>query len=252
MEIIHDGWPVFPLIAAYESASGESIISVNIGTCFAISKEGKFLTASHVIERTPKSVNVQGVDMKYTFKMHSIIVQSAMNSEKTLWPVVEHQDCGNDIGLITCALNSGKRKLKVNNPFNVRQQHDIEMGRQVCWYGFSANASPKFTADEDCMEVVHTQLWILGRCRNGIISSIYTVQPPFGPDLPLPSFELDSPVTPGMSGGPLIDLNSGEVIGILSKSIEISVHASLSDGSGTTMLKDAIGIAVDIIGFSFC
>lgn len=252
MEIKHGGWPIFPVIAAYESASGESRISVNIGTCFAVNKNGRLLTASHIIDRTPKSVRVPGVDMEFKFRMHYIIVQAETSADKTLWPIVDHQDCGNDIGLITCALDSGKRRLILNNSFNIKDKNDLEMGGPVCWYGFPANTSPKFTPDEECLEVVHTQLWIQGRRRNGIISSIYTSKPPFGPDLPLPSFELDSPVTPGMSGGPLIDMKSGEVIGILSKSIEIEVPASLSDGSGTTTLKDAIGIAVDITGFSFC
>ena len=160
------------------------------GSAFAVSPDGLFLTASHVLSKIRTTL----ADKDYQLGLARDVRFG--NDERVLVGanvVQEYKKDLQDIAVLSCDVSP----LDSFEHLVVRTQGPVEsMGQPVATFGYPINAKGE-------------EGWnILQRTFSGVVSSVSTFNS-------FPTYEVDALFNPGLSGGPLLSLRKGDVIGIV-------------------------------------
>jgi S1-C subfamily serine protease len=219
--------------------SDESGNAVNryAGSAFAVSSDGLFITASHVLEDIEDSLDTKNRRIglardTFPFEVNKEVIVGANVIKKF---DVEESD-------IT-VLSADVDELPSYEFLKVRTGGDSEsMAQPVAAFGYPIN---EFEEDES---------WnISQRTVGGIVSNITTREG-------YPTYEIDTLFHPGLSGGPVISLRRGDVIGVVhargsyldefnSKPFPTPSHLSEAKSTiGDRSVKDSVGSELERYG----
>lgn len=244
--------PLFPVVARYRCATGlarPSYYAACVGTAFSLDHSGTLVTAAHVLEKTIGDIRPIEDGPPYSFLDWMIAV--AGGGKRLLFPITNTQICGNDIALVKVDSQDVHRTTTISFGvcLRLRPAGTVEMGTAVSWSGYpESHTTAKLDAEH--LEIQSVNIWMQTRLQRGHITTVYKQCPPYFPGLPTPAYELSLPVLPGMSGAPLVEDATSEVIGIVSKGRLATVPVQDTAGIAREWTT-SVGIAVDIAGFSF-
>ena len=191
-----------------KSADGSKLLYSSDGTGFLIAGD-RVVTAGHVIidEKT-----------KQYFKDITIIMEQKRSIDP-LWLSAEPTTALDDASKYDLAVLQIKNppkdlpSLEIGYTPNVRFQPDVKLGADIAFAGFPLGVR-------------------LGNefCLFGTVASLAA----------RPNFFYQGPAVKGMSGGPIVSLETGKVIGVIDKMVadfETQLNSNLGMGIGTPYLR---------------
>jgi len=191
-QIAHDvGKAVFAVFPT-QTGGATKATEGSMGTAFAVSGDGLFLTASHVLSEIENSMGDQNYELAVARD------PTGLNSADidTLVGGSVVQDFGQDADI--AVLSFDVDDLTVFDHLQVRTGGGLDrMGQAVTAFGYPVN-----TFEE--------REWQLQRRTfSGVLSGIHNPSDEYG------RYETDMLFNPGLSGGPLISLAHADVIGVV-------------------------------------
>ena len=202
------------------------------GTAFAVSPDGLFLTATHVIEEIEKHAQNKGHDIflaarpSFGKEARNFFVTKIVKK----WP--------SNIQDVTLL----RAKVDKDIPFiPVRTYGPIEApGRPVATFGYPLQLIKQKSDTAFEIQAVH-------RTFHGVICAIVG-----GGDESLANYEVDAIFNPGNSGGPLISTIQGDVIGVVHGQVQLSGQpTSISIAKVLTEIPDQkfnLGTELEMLG----
>ena len=178
--------------AIYVSDTEGNPINKYEGTAFAVSEDGLFLTATHVLNEIKNKIDESN--------RHLALVRDispfGMNTQVILGAniIKEYDTKSSDISV----LKAGIDEVDSYSHLDLRTKGEVEsMGQPTAAFGYP-NAINDFSDG-----------WNINQATvSGIVSSIHTFED-------WPAYQVDTLFHPGLSGGPLISLREGDVIGVV-------------------------------------
>jgi len=189
-EVIKSTWALY-----ISDEDGYPIESTNIGTAFSVSPDGLFLTAKHVTDKFSK----YGEDDDKYLSLTQDTPNS--NNEHIMVVGLDIQETidenGEDVAILSYS-NEVPAKIGSFDHLSVKTKGDYSpMGKPVVAFGYPINKSN------------NDGIWeIIQRSTPGNIMSIKSHREH-------PVYEINALFHPGLSGGPLISLSDGSVIGVV-------------------------------------
>lgn len=177
--------------------------AIPAGTGFLISGDGKLVTAEHVASRLKELVGeVRG---------EAIVVKALIPSAADGGAVLVRKLWTNPEDDPRADITVGILSLPANAPllpaFEVAFEQ-LAVGETIMVLGF-ASMTQKMDSDAISAFVLNAEL-------KGVLTTVMALHPDGCTNLRGPVFEMAAPMDPGMSGGPIIRVATGEVVGVCS------------------------------------
>ncbi|MDP4000932.1 MAG: serine protease [bacterium] len=179
-------------IVAIGFSPGQNQITIT-GSGFCISNDGKILTAAHIYNQTPSQFQSKLMAM-------AMIKQESNGLEHYVWlPLTfTKKEDKDDVALFQIT-DYEKTLLK---PLEIDDSEKVEVGQEAYFIGFPYAA-----------QLINEGLGITLTVNRTIISNIK--QDGIDPIHPRNWFIVDAISNPGNSGGPLLDIETNKVIGVM-------------------------------------